>query len=127
MRHRRPPSPATPMTELDRDAINALERVTMLPASWEKRFTHDMVRAKSDARNITDRQRRALYAAAWKFRRQILAAGGKEMMAKVAIELATTQAAFENNREPSVQVARERTRVNPLDAVMKSQAELELG
>ena len=112
------------MTELDRDAIIGLEHVTMLPGCWEKRFARDMIRAKADGRHLSDRQRRSLYAVVWKFRRQILAREGKSLLAKVAIELAGKQADFENDRPPPVQVARERARVNPLDAVMKPQGEL---
>jgi len=113
------------MTALDRALVPLLEQVRGVSVNGG-RIIDDAVRDRADGRHISDRKRRALYAIAWRFRKQIVNAGGEKIMAKVAIELATTQADFENNREPPVQVARERTRVNPLDAVMKPQGELKL-
>jgi hypothetical protein len=114
------------MTDLDRSLVPFLEKVRGCSVNTG-RIIDDAVRDRADGRHITQRKRQALYAIAWRFRKQIINAGGAKVMSKVVIELATTQADFENSREPPVQVARERTRVNPLDAVMKNQAEFELG
>lgn len=113
------------MTELDRALVPLLEKVRGRSVN-AGRIIDDAVRDRVDGRHITDRKRRALYAIAWRFRKQVVNAGGADVMAKVAIELATTQADFESTREPPVQVARERVRVNPLDAAMKPQGELKL-
>ena len=113
------------MTELDRALVPLLAKVRGCSVN-AGRIIDDAVRDRADGRHMTDRKRRALYAIAWRFRKQVIKAGGTEVMAKVAIELATTQADFENTREPPVQVARERRRGNPLDAVMKPQGELKL-
>lgn len=62
----------TPLTPEDRNLIGLLAGVRFAPATWDKRFAHNLMdQAKSERAALTDRQREWLRKCVYKYRRQI--------------------------------------------------------
>ncbi|HEX2866526.1 MAG TPA: hypothetical protein VHO03_05770 [Ignavibacteriales bacterium] len=61
----------TPMTEEEKRAALTLSHCTFYPASWNKRFAHDMAFFAKEDRPITENQRFWLWKLVYRYRRQI--------------------------------------------------------
>ncbi|MCA0305497.1 MAG: hypothetical protein LCH95_24120 [Proteobacteria bacterium] len=115
----RPQRYVAPMTSLDRHAAFALRGVRGLSANAQ-RIADTLVAAARAPTPITVRQRHALYAICWRFRRQL----PTSLMVKVTLALAEAKAAAEEarleNPLPST-IRADRSpgarRLNPLDGL----------
>ena len=109
-----------PMTSIDERCIRALKDVRGMSTNAQRIADRLAVQAKDKEPVITVRQRLALYAICWRFRRQI----PMKLQVKVTLALAEAKAAAEefrmNEPEPirafrSIDGGKAQAAINPLD------------